>query len=228
MHKWISEGDLIWTRDLLGQYYLARVISRWEYWMSEEAVNLDIDIGNIVRCAFLEVELDKVPGKVKACFRPARTIQKIADATVLEYSKLLWNQFQDIYIIEKGNYPDIFKMLDADETEDLIFLYLQSKGWFVVPNSRKADTMAFEYLVINPKTGERAQTQVKTGDTPLDQDEYSDSRDKVFLFQANERYRGSKRDNVVCIKRIEIEEFLTSEISWLPKIYLEKTRLMAM
>lgn len=34
--------------------------------------------------------------------------------------------------------------------------------------------MAFEYLVINPKTGERAQAQVKTGNTPLDRNEYSE------------------------------------------------------
>lgn len=101
-------------------------------------------------------------------------------------------------------------------------------GWFVVPNSRKADTMAFEYLVINPKTGERAQSQVKTGDTPLDRDEYSEFPHKVFLFQANERYNGSEQDNVVCIKRKEIEEFLNSASSWLPKIYREKMHLLTM
>jgi hypothetical protein len=30
--KWVSEGDLVWTRDAVGQYYLARVTSGWEYW----------------------------------------------------------------------------------------------------------------------------------------------------------------------------------------------------
>lgn len=94
--------------------------------MSEEAVDLDIDIANIVRCELLTVEIDRVPGKVAACFRPARTIQKIADKTVREYSKLLWNEYHtgSAYIIDKMNYPDIFTMLDTEEVEDLIFVWL--------------------------------------------------------------------------------------------------------
>jgi hypothetical protein len=41
-------------------------------------------------------------------------------------------------------------MLDDEETEDLVFLNLQSQGWYVLPNSRKGDTMSFEYLAVNP------------------------------------------------------------------------------
>jgi hypothetical protein len=77
IRKWVSKGDLMWTRDPRGQYYLARVTSGWEYWISKEAIQLDIDIANIIRCEFQKVEIDKVAGKVKACFRARRTIQKL-------------------------------------------------------------------------------------------------------------------------------------------------------
>jgi hypothetical protein len=132
------------------------------------------------------------------------------------------------YKINKQNYLDIFTMLDAEETEDLLFLYLQSIGWFVVPNSRKADTMAFEYLVINPKTAERAQAQVKTGDTSLDRSNYSEYPHKVFLFQANELYKGQEANNVIRIRRKEIETFLSSASGWLPKVYKEKMQMLTM
>ena len=40
----VRPGDLVWTRDPFGQYYLARVIRSWEYWMSPEGQEQDIDI----------------------------------------------------------------------------------------------------------------------------------------------------------------------------------------
>jgi hypothetical protein len=169
IHKWVSKGDLVWTRAPSGQYYLAQVSSGWEYWTTEESRRLDIDIANIFRCNIKRVDIDEVPGKIVACFRATRTIQEVADLRACEYSRHLWNVLsgQQIYEIDKASYSDIFMMLDDQETEDLVFLYLQSKGWYVIPHSRKADTMSFEYLCVNPLTGKVAGTQVKTGETPL-------------------------------------------------------------
>lgn len=158
MKRWISAGDLVWTRDLSGQYYIAQVTSGWEYWASPEAKIDDIDLANIFRCNLQKVDIDAVPGKVIACFRPTRTLQEIADSKALEYSKHLWNELSKSshYIVDKATYSDIFTMLDDEETEDLVFLYLQSQGWYIVLNSRKKDTMSFEFLAVNPVTGEKA------------------------------------------------------------------------
>ena len=228
IEKWISKGDLVWTRDPEGRYYIARVVSGWEYWISPEAIAVDIDIANVFRVEFRPVEIDAVPGKIIAAFRAPRTIQEIADKKALEYSKHLWNFLSNdnIYQIDKSNFADIFMMLDAEETEDLIFLYLQSKGWYVLPNSRKGDTMSFEYLAVNPKTNERALTQVKTGNTPLNKDEYQNWDEKIFLFQANEIYNGTGNDNIYCITRAEITTFLSQAMSWLPATFRNKLALV--
>ena len=86
-------------------------------------------------------------------------------------------------------------LLDSEETEDVVFLYLQSYGWYVVPNSRKKDTMGFEYLLIHPSSYERAWVQVKTGNsTTLNRDDYSYHTHKVFLFQSNENYEGTSSE----------------------------------
>ena len=122
IQEWVSEGDLVWTRDAEGQYYLARVTSGWEYWASPEANELDIDVANIFRCVFKSVDIDAVPGKIVACFRAPRTIQEIADNKAREYSKHLWNTLshEQAYQIDKSAYSDIFMMLDDEETEDLV------------------------------------------------------------------------------------------------------------
>ena len=57
----IKQGDLVWTRDPDGKYFLARIKSGWEYWTTPEGREMDIDIANIFRCVFHEVWLDAVP-----------------------------------------------------------------------------------------------------------------------------------------------------------------------
>ncbi len=217
----------MWTRDPSGHYYLARVLSGWEYWTTKESRQLDIDIANVFRCELKPVAIDEVPGKIVACFRATRTIQEIADEKAQEYSRYLWNVLseQEIYKINNLKFSDIFMMLDAEETEDLVFLYLQSKGWYVVPHSRKGDTMTFEYLCVNPVNGLVAGTQVKTGSTPLNRDDYIQFQHKIFLFQANDIYYGNGADNIENIPRKELVDFLNKSVLWLPKSFKRKMEI---
>lgn len=219
IHNRVRPGDLVWTRDPFARYYLARVLSSWEYWATEEAQRLDIDIANIFRCELKSVDTDEVPGKIIACFRASRTIQEIADDKACEYSRYLWNVLsgKDIYEVDKAKYSDIFMMLDAEETEDVVFLYLQTKGWYVVPHSRKGDSMAFEYLCVNQLDGQVAAVQVKTGNAALNKDDYTRFPHKIFLFQANDIYSGVGADHVACISREDLMAFLNKAVSWLPK-----------
>ncbi len=224
----MSEGDLVWTRNTAGKYYLARVTSGWEYWTSQEANDLDIDVANIFRVVFKSVGIDAVPGKIVACFRATRSIQEVADKKAREYSKYLWNMLsnEQVYQIDKSGFSDIFMMLDDEETEDLVFLYLQSQGWYVLPNSRKGDTMSFEYLAVNPKTGEKALSQVKTGQVTICKDDYVQYSQKIFLFQSNELYTGVGAQNVVCISRDELLRFLDKSLSWFPESFQRKAELV--
>jgi len=227
--KWVSKGDLVWTRDVSGEYYLAKVISGWEYFVDQESIDKDIDIANIFRVSFQKVPIDMVPGKVVACFRAPRTIQEIADPKALEYSKYLWNRLsaEQQYEIDNSKFTDVFMMLDDEETEDLVFLYLQKKGWYVVPNSRKGDTMSFEYLAVKPNSGEKALTQVKTGNTVLNTEQYSAYSENVFLFQSNERYLGNCPANVTCIKKKELYQFLVDSLDWLPSVFKTKYQMVS-
>ena len=227
--KWVSEGDLVWTRDTHGEYYLSKVLSGWEYWMNQEAIEHDIDIANIFHVLFQKVSIDQVPGKVIACFRAPRTIQEIAGKEALEYSKFLWNKLSDsnYYDVDNSKFRDIFMLLDDEETEDLVFLYLQNIGWYVVPNSRKADTMSFEYLVIDSKTRERALVQVKTGNVYLNKNKYSKYPYKIFLFQSYDLYEGDTADNICCILKDELFRFLEDSLEWLPAIFKTKMQMVS-
>jgi hypothetical protein len=160
-----------------------------------------------------------VPGKVVASFRAPKTIQAIKDKTVSSYSKYLWNKvnLSTFYSLPKENFKNIFSFLDAEETEDVIFIYLQLKGWIVIPNSRKADTMKYEFYLINKITKEKSIVQVKTGHTKLVPKKWENWKEKVFLFQANNNYVGvSLNKNIISIKPKDIELFMYNNKELLP------------
>jgi hypothetical protein len=129
--------------------------------------------------------------------------------------------------VDRSEFADIFMMLDDEETEDLVFVYLQSQGWYVIPNSRKGDSMSFEYLAVNPLTGEKALTQVKTGQVAINRDDYVGYSERIFLFQSNEFYSGTGAKNVVCIKRDALSKLLMDSLDWLPQSFKTKARLVS-
>lgn len=214
----IKPNDLLWTRDTKGNYYLAKVLSEWEYYTNKEAQ--EADITNVVRCKLLKIQsVDEVPGKVIACFRPSRTIQGIRDPVAQNYSRFLWNRLSNSsdFQINTNEFRNIFTFLDSEQTEDVIFIYLQTTGWIVVPNSRKADTMNYEFYLIRKEDHRRAVVQVKTGWTSLDVNQWKETQEYVFLFQSNGQYRGHGQDNVVCIEPKAIEDFIYSNLDLMPK-----------
>jgi len=144
-------------------------------------------------------------------------IQRVVGETVREYSKDLWNKVsgQNDYKIDVSNFPGL-DLLTPEEAEDVLFLYLQAKGWYVIPNSRKGNTMKYEFLLANPKSGEKAKTQVKCGQTPINMQEFKDDQ-IVFLFQTNGHYEGAKPQNVECVTPQAMLEFIKREMERLPK-----------
>ncbi len=227
LHDNVKPDDLIWTRDTNGRYYLAKVDKprapsdpadlAWEY--CDTADGRNADIVNVVRCRILPVPLaDDVPGKVVACFRPSKAIQPIRGEIAVLYSRLLWNELTGAseYELPDGHRWDVFAFLDAAATEDVIFIYLQYQGWIVVPNSRKTDTMSYEFLLIHRDTHERALVQVKTGNTSLETDSWRCFEEKVFLFQTHGLYEGKVATNAVLLPPATIREFMESNVKIMP------------
>lgn len=214
----IESNDLLWTRDTKGNYYLAKVLSEWEYYTNKEA--RDADITNVVRCKIFKIQsVDDVPGKVVACFQPSRTVQRIRDSVAQNYSRFLWNQLStsNDYEINADEFRSIFTFLDSEQTEDIIFIYLQTKGWIVVPNSRKADTMSYEFYLIRKDDHRRAIVQVKTGRISLHANDWEERIEHVFLFQPNSQYQGLSEENVECIEPKAIEDFIYSNLDLMPE-----------
>lgn len=204
----VKENDAIWMRDTNGMYYLGRVISPWEY--CSEPNYLEADIVNFVRVdKWRKIELDEVPGALVASFRPSRVIQraKAESINVLTRKHL----GEDIKLTKE----QFFEALDSDDIEDIVFIMLQKEGYIIIPSSRKADTMSYEFFALD-NNGEKIGAQVKTGWSEIDTLKYHDFK-KVYLYQEKNRIVNTdKVNNIHKISKSELWQIIEEYLDHLP------------
>ncbi|MGH9446047.1 MAG: hypothetical protein ACRD3O_10000, partial [Terriglobia bacterium] len=203
--------DLVWFRSLEGRYYLAEITSPWQYAYNDAAA-IAADIVNLRRARIIEVGLaDAVPGKVIACFRPPRTLMPIRSPGMLAFSEKL----AGLPVIGDLT-PDLFEFMSDVDIENLVFVYLQFCGWYVLPGTRTATTAHYEFVLVNRETGERAVVQVKSGHAEIDASQYLGD-EKAFLFAASGSYGAELPPNVVIITREDLQGFMRSVPQLLPR-----------
>jgi ankyrin repeat protein len=195
-------GDLCWTRDTAGVYYIGKVFGEWRYIHSDEADNYDIH--NVRLCQWRRVGLvDAVPGAVERSFGPSRTLQPIKDATAATYSQYLY--------YGRAMHPDIafdpFSLFSPADHEDLAALYLQDRGYYLLPSTVKKTTAVYEWVMRHKQTGMRAVLQVKSGAEAINLEQFPEQDCKVFVVAADNAHYGIKPDNVILISRNDLLTF---------------------
>lgn len=204
-------GDLVWFRDLEGHFFLAEITGPWQYaYEDDEAIGADIV--NFRPARIIPVGLaDAVPGKIIACFRPPITFMPIRSPGMLAFSE----QLAGLPVSGDAG-RDVFEFMSDADLENLVFVYLQFLGWYVLPGTRTATTAHYEFVLVNRESGERAVVQVKSGHTWIDAARYAGA-EKAFLFAACDHYGTNPPPNVVIITRPELEDFMLSQPHLLPR-----------
>jgi len=200
-------NDLCWTRDWNGIYYLGRIVGEWSYCGDKNY--READVVNVRHCDWEKVgTIDSVPGKVINSFIPSRTVQATNDDSVRLYSQFLFNALSghNHYTIPRQSL-DLFSLISAEDCEDLVGLYLQEKGYRIIPSSCRTDTAAYEFVLKHAETGNAAVVQVKQGYVNLDMDDYTMIASEVYLFTTHGRYTGEYSQHVYCISPEEIKAF---------------------
>lgn len=158
-------GDLFWTRDLDGCYWICRATGTALPLLDEE-----LDIGIVVPVDAYPVG-HEVPGQVRASFNRPRggTSESFHDKMLVEYSKHVYNQCSNCsaYTVERQSGGDLISNLPALELEELMITYLQlEKDLYVLSNSIASKSTSIKVeceLLSRTNPGERAVVQVKGG-----------------------------------------------------------------
>ena len=120
---------------------------------------------------------------------------------------------------------DILKdLLDPFDVEDLVFVYLQcERGYLVLPASRRTNTAAYEYVLVNPDTRQQAIVQIRTGDAPVPLDELlsgANTIHKAFAYSARGLYDGDQEGRVERLTDDELLRFaLERPYALPPRVY---------
>lgn len=206
----IRENDLVWFRDKSApQYYIGRITGPWNSRNDPEARENDIRLVRPVEIVSVDAD---VPGKVLAAFRASRTLQKVANETVRELAKLIFNRQSGHkkYTLTRSTL-DVFQLLDDRETEDLVAVYLQyERGYIFSPASRYQDNPTFEFFVVHRDSKIRAGVQVKTGNIRLKPTDYQGKECEVFLFSPA-GYLGEQVPGVECLDSNMLRQFLRDQ-----------------
>lgn len=203
-------GDLCYTRDTNGKYFLGKITGDWRYCGRPE--NVAADIVNVRDCLWVPIgSIDAVPGKVLNSFRPSRTVQTVYDRTAEFYSSYLYSKLSgsgDFAVPDNINL-DLFSLVSPEDCEDFVGLFLQvSLGYRLIPSTCKRDTPKTEF-VLKRDGDETAYVQVKQGEA-INRDLFDLPNRKIrwFLFSTAGEYEGTADEAKVCLCPEDIRRFV--------------------
>ena len=218
LYERMNEHDLVWTRDSSNNYYLGRITSPWHYEISQECSNANVV--NVRDCDWSKVGAeDKVPAAIVNRFISSRTVQAMYNTAVRTFSmSKAAKQWPDTYKQEALS-GDIFDYLPPEECEDVLAIYLQmNRNYYLVPSTCKKSTQAYEYILIDRKTGKSAAAQVKSGQVALNIDEFAGiDTNKIFLFATSGTYYGTPDPKVETIDPEVIRNFIYENNELMPE-----------
>ncbi len=217
----VQAGDLFWTRDLHGFYWICRAK---EY--ARPYCDIEKDIGAVVPVEAYRFGME-IPGQIKASFNRANggIVEDIRNQLIINYSKYVFNElahreeYTDIDRIE-GN---LINNLPDFDLEELVICYLQIKeNYYVLSNSiaNKSTTIEIECELMSRDRNnpQKAVVQVKAKEDYINYAQYKYYTEKGFKVYL---YDGGRENNAVdngytVISRKMLEEFYNDYKAILP------------
>ena len=216
-----SDGDLVWTRDRRGAYWLGRITGGWFFDDSEEAAKWDF--GNVRPCEWLQRSFRdyEVPGSVVRNFAgTGETLRRIKQPAAMRVPEMLWTRSSDPaapHAIPVGEV--LSDLLDPIDVEDIVLIWMQAQGWLLLPSSRMHDTPMYEAAFRN-RSGELAVVSVKSGETapvPIVDLANAAGDAQPFAFSTHDRFTEPPADHGVRqIDQQDLVDFMTASPELLP------------
>jgi hypothetical protein len=190
----VAIGDLIWTRDGLGGYWLGRVEGPWRFDASPDAYVWDLNNVRDCRWAPEPFRDYDIPGAVVRNFvGTGDTLRRILQRTACRVTEMLWDRVKDpcvpspVFTATEA----LADLMDPTDVEDVVLLWLQAQGWLLLPSSRMRDTPVYEAAFRHLDDGALAVLSVKSGDSapvPVEQLRAAAGEARAFAFSTHKRF----------------------------------------
>lgn len=215
----VETGDLMWTRDKLGRYWLGQITGPWRYDTTAESVRFDLY--NVRPCEWQQEHYQDydVPGAVVNSFTGvSQTLRRLGDHPAAQrVSEMLWRQ--DPAVAPHRADEVMTDLLDPTDVEDVVLLWLQAQGWLLLPSSRRRDTPVYEAVLLNANK-ERAVVSVKSGhsnELPIPELKKAAGEATAYAYSTHAKYTELPSEHdVIEIKQDELIAFMAKRPELLP------------
>jgi hypothetical protein len=214
----MDDGDLVWTRDTGGTYWLGRIEGAWRFDWTDEASRWDVNIARPCRWLLKPARDFDVPGAVVRSFiGRAGTLVRVLSEAARNASELFWKHEGDPprggFTVEQV----LADLVDPTDLEDIVLIYLQARGWLLMPSTRMKSTPTYEAAFRSLEDGSLAVVSVKSGDAavPIPELASAAGRAKAFAF-GNRMSAPPEQHGVERILPEHIENFMAERPELLP------------
>lgn len=235
--KEMDTGDYVWVNDG-NEFALCRVAGDWRVTQNlpeeEKARYEKRDVQHFRPVDWVDIPYSLAPGFVRRKFlRPFGTASEMNKGINQDSKEILQSlhsqgEFESDRSLDRGTIagkiertaPDrIFDMLGPSETEEIVFNYLQSKGWRIDISSAGDTQAVIECEMRREESGDSVlgYLQVKTGSAGVDPDtyeKYAEAGRMIFFVQSGVDVRD--RQDMHSIDLETIKEYMISDINYLP------------
>ena len=220
----MRDGDLVWTRDRSGAYWLGQAADPYRYDGSDVAWRWDLN--NVRTCRWLERSFRdyEIPGGVVRNFAGVGdTLRRIKEPVAARVTEMLWRRETGDSEAWTPIAPEdlIAGLLDPIDVEDLVLLLLQHDGWLLLPSSRMHDTPMYEAALRRPD-GQLAVVSVKSGpSSPVPIPELAaaaaDGAAQAFAYSTHGRYTAAPAEHgVIEVRPKQLIALMTEQPQILP------------
>ncbi len=203
-------GDFCWVQVNAYDYRLGKIKSDILYHQDPN----NSRIGLRRKCIWKKIDFNDIPGKVISCFcGRTGTLQKINKISY-DYCNWLYENKQNNLKIQ-----DVKSLLHYDDLEDILGLYLQNKGYYILPSTNKQSTKLIEYE-LRDKKGNKACVQCKIGNSTVDNKLFNEEKFKdytIFISTISDDNYNIKGENVKTIKINKLLSFAKTHFNILPE-----------
>jgi hypothetical protein len=218
----VQDGDLIWTRDRQGFYWLGHIEGPWRYDSGELAWRWDVN--NIRPCTWLSQPLRdfEIPGAVVRNFAGVgQTLRRIRNEPAVRVTEMLWERASNPTSQWPPMAPEdvLTGLLDPIDVEDVVLLLLQAEDWLLLPSSRMHDTPVYE-AALRHRDGRLAVVSVKSGpSSPVPIPELAEAAGdaQAYAYSTHDRYTDDPaKHGVIALHRHQLVDFMAAHPALLP------------
>ena len=227
LDRQVQDGDFMWTRDTNGDFWLGRVQGPCRRELSDDAFRYDL--GHVRPCKWLQrpLKLFETPGAVVRSFTgPGPAIRRIKSGPLaIRVTEMIWEAEVEGNepIMDKFTAEEALKdLLDAEDVEDVVLLFLQYQGWLLMPSTRRKDTPTYEAAFCHRHNeARRAVVSVKSGGQTVpigDLKVAAGGRAEAYAYSTTRRYepRPPETYGVTEITTPDLADFMRAHPLLLP------------